>query len=206
MTRRRNPPAPEERRDAAEYYKLNLKAVDDLVTADKTNSPVVSEAELRRYRSGPGIRLSDWPKALLIKFWFHGATCFFFLWGLGAYIGQWLDQMLVLGAAMGFITDLLTNNVYRFYAPTPGANDRFMMLPRKGFWTLPLNILYAYILLFLVATSYGAVNLVLGHLNRGALGVGPILFGLFATAWDTLLIAVKRTARNVLRDAAQRGA
>ena len=48
--------AENERKDAAaDYYKLNLKAVDDLLTADESNSPKVSEAELRRYRSGPKV-------------------------------------------------------------------------------------------------------------------------------------------------------
>lgn len=205
MAKRKDTRPPEDRRDAADYYRLNLKAVDDLVTADKSNSPQVSEAELRKYRSGPKLRLADWAKALLIKFWFSGATCFFFLWGLGIYLNHWMDQLFVLGIALGVVTDLLTNNVFRFYAAAPGANDRWMMFPRKGFVTLPLNILYAFLLLFLVVTSYNVMNLLLRQIDGGMLGVGPILFGLFTTAWDTLLIKIKRTARQVLRDAMRRG-
>ena len=204
MSRKKGPPNREERRDAADYYKLNLRAVDDLVTADKSNSPPVSEAELRKYRSGPRVRLSDWAKALLIKIWFNGATCFFFLWGLGTYLNHWLDQLIVLGLALGAVTDLLTNNVYRFYARTPGANDRFMMFPQKGFWTLPLNIIYAFLLLFCVVTTYNVINLALRRLGGGMLGVGPILFGAFTTAWDTLLIKIRLTARQMLRDAMPR--
>lgn len=205
MARNKKGAQPEPNRSAADYYKLNLKAVDDLVSADASNSPKVSEAELRKYRSGPKLKLSDTVKALLIKAWFAGMTCFFFLWGLGNVLGHWLDQLIVLGLALGAVTDLLTNNIYRFYARTPGANDRWMMFPGKGFYTLPLNLLYAFVLLFLVVTTYNALNaalLGLGAANEGTpLGVGPILFGVFTAAWDTLLIKIKRTAKQMLADA-----
>ena len=158
-------------------------------------------AELRKYRSGPKIRLGDTLKALLIKAWFNGATCFFFMWGLGTYLNHWLDQLVVLGLALGFITDLLTNNVYRFYAKTPGGNDRWMMFPQKGFYTLPLNLVYAFVLLFCVVTTYNVLNLGLTSLGAASLGVGPILFGVFTTAWDMLFIRIKHTARKMLADA-----
>ena len=208
MARNKKTPPHEAQRSTADYYKLNLKAVDDLVTADASNSPKVSEAELKKYRSGPKVTLSDTVKALLIKFWFAGATCFFFLWGLGNVLNHWLDQLVVLGLALGAVTDLLTNNLYRFIARTPGANDRWMMFPQKAFYTLPLNIVYAYVLLFMVVTTYNVVNaaiLGLGLAQGGTpLGVGPILFGVFTAAWDTLLIQIKRTAGNVLSDAKRR--
>ena len=205
MARKQKNPPREPDRSAAEYYKLNLKAVDDLVTADESNSPKVSEAELRRYRSGPKVRLSDTLKALLIKFWFNGATCFFFLWGLGTYLHSWLDQMAVLALALGAVNDLLTNNVFRFYAKTPGGNDRWMMFPQRAFYTLPLNVIYAGLLLLLDMMTYSAVNAaiiaVTGAVGTVPLGVGPILFGVFTTAWDTLLIKIKHTAQSVLADA-----
>ena len=205
MARKQKNPPRETPKSAADYYKLNLKAVDDLVTADRDNSPKVSEAELRKYRSGPKIRLSESLKALLIKFWFNGAICFFFLWGLGAYLHSWLDQMVVLALALGAVTDLLTNNVFRFYARTPGTNDRWMMFPQRAFYTLPLNLLYAGLLLFLVMTTYNVVNAAIigitGAKDTLPLGVGPILFGVFTTAWDILLIRIKHTAQSVLSDA-----
>ena len=156
MARKQKNPPREPDRSAADYYKLNLKAVDDLVTADESNSPRVSEAELRKYRSGPKVRLSETFKALLIKFWFNGATCFFFLWGLGTYLHSWLDQVVVLALAMGAVNDLLTNNVLRFWAKTPGGNDRWMMFPQRAFYTLPLNVLYGLGYVAGQAQAYGA--------------------------------------------------
>ncbi len=202
---RKKSAAPEEKRAAADYYKLNLKAVDDLVTASPENSPRVSEKELRKYRSGLKLRLPAWLKAALIKLWFNGATCFFFFWGLGIYVTSQLDQLVILALALGFITDLLTNNVLRFYAPTKGANDRYMMFPRKGYASLPLNVVYAAWILFCVVNTYNAINTALvglsGAKDSVPLGVGPILFGTFAMAWDFLFLAMKRTARRILEDA-----
>ncbi len=209
MAKKKRQPEKEAEKTLSEYYRLNTQAVDDLVTADESNSPQVPAAELRKYRSGPRLTLADWAKALLIKCWFAGAVCFFFLWGLGIYVTDYWDQLLVLGVALGIVTDLLTNNLFRFYAKTPGANDRWMMFPQKKFITLFLNILYAFLVLACVVATYQAVNALLialtGAKDTVPLGVGPILFGVFVTAWDQLFITMKRTLIKIFRDARKRG-
>lgn len=178
-----------------DYYKLHTKAVDDLVTANEANSPKVSEAELRAYRSGPKMKVSDWVKVLFIKAWFAGAVCFFFMWGLGNYLADQLDMLFVTGMALGIVTDLLTNNVLRFISKTQGGNDRWMMFPKKGFISFPLNILYGYVILALVFVLYNVINLTIIHFTGAAdtvpLGVEPILFGIFCMGFDVLLIQIK---------------
>ncbi len=210
MAKKGRKPAPEPHKTASDYYSLNTKAVEDLVSADVTNSPKVSEAELRRYRSGLKIRLADWMKAVLLKWWFAGAVCFFFLWGLGTVVPNRENQLIIVGLALGAVTDLFTNNIFRFYARTPGENDRWMMFPRNSFSTLPLNIVYGYVILFLVVLTYNAVNAFLiaatGVQDKIPLGVGPILFGLFCTGWDLLLLAAKRMLMRIVRDAKRRAA
>ena len=205
MGRKNRGAAPEKERDAASYYRLNTKAVDDLVNATKENSPKVSEAELRKYRSGPKIRLKDWLKALLIKWWFGGAVCFFFLWGLGLAVQNRENQLLILGLALGFVTDLLVNNIFRYYAKTPGANDRWMMFPKKGFASLPLNILYGFLLLGCVVMTYNTVNGIIvsltGERDSVPLGVEPLLFGLLTAGWDFLFLGIRHTGARILADA-----
>jgi len=207
MARRKQGAAPEKEKDAAAYYRLNTKAVEDLVTANPENSPKVSEAELRKYRSGPKIHLKDWVKTLLIKWWFNGAVCFFLYWGLAMLVPNWENQMLILGLGLGFVTDLMVNNIFRYYAKTPGANDRWMMFGKKGFASLPLNILYGYVLLACVIGTYNMVNVaivsVTGAKDSVPLGVEPILFGLFTTGWDFLFLGIKRLFKRVLDDARQ---
>ncbi len=205
MGRKSRKPAPEEHRDAAEYYKLNTKAVEDLVTADKNNSPQVSEAELRKYRSGLKIQLKDWVKVTLIKWWFAGAVCFFFFWGLGMMIPSMENQLIVLGIGLGLVTDLLTNSIFRYYAKRPGANDRWMMVPRKGVPGMALNIVYAFALTGLIVMSYNVINTVIvgftGEKDSVPLAVEPILFGLLATGWDFLLLGCKRVFLRIVEDA-----
>ena len=181
--------------------------MDDLVNANAENSPKVSEEELRKYRSGPKIRLSDAAKAILLKTWFGGMVCFFFFWGLGMYVSDQADQLLILGLGFGFVTDLFTNNIFRFYAKVPGANDRWMMFPKKRFLSLPLNVLYAFVILFCVVTTYNALNALLVVLTDAKdtvpLGVEPILFDVFSMAWDMLFLFMKKTAKRVIADAKQ---
>ena len=110
-----------------DYYDLHKQAVEDLVTADVSNSPVVSKKELRKFRGAKKIRIPNVVKALFIKWWFNGAVCFFFLWGLGMFVTNILDQLFILAIAMGIVTDLLVNNSLRFVADPDGSLDKYMM-------------------------------------------------------------------------------
>lgn len=192
----------------SEYYRLHTQAVEDLVNADESNSPPVSEEELRAYRSGPKRKVADWVKMLFIKFWFSAAVCFFFIWGLSGYVADLLDLLFVTGMALGLVTDLMTNPVLRFFEKTPGENARWMMFPKKGYASFPLNILYSYVILFLVYTTYNIINLVIirvtGAVDTVPLGVEPILFGLFCLGYDLLLIRAKQLLVSIFRDAAKK--
>ena len=69
-----------------------------------------------------------------------------------------------------------------------------------------MNLLYGFVLMFLVATVYNAVNTFLFALFDGTAGapllsVEPILFGLFATGADMLCVFLRNTAARILRDA-----
>lgn len=188
-----------------EYYKLKTDAVRDLVEANEENSPVVSEEELNKYRSGPKIKTSEWVKIVFIKTWFAGAVCFFFIWGLGLYTADLLDNLFITWLALGIVTDLLTNNVIRFFEKTQGANDRWLMITKRGYVSFPLNILYAGVLLWLVVTLYNVINIVLiaitGATDTVPLGVGPILFGLFYMGFDLLLIKCKHVLIDIFKKA-----
>lgn len=199
--------AREDVRATADYYRLHTDAVNDLVTADESNSPEVPESELRRYQSGPKLRLTDWAKAILIKMWFAGSVCFFIFWGLSAYLTAQLDLLLVFGVALGVVTDLLTNNILRWIAKTPKANDRWMMFPQKKYATFLLNIVYAMALLACVGFFYNVLNLAILGLSGGGdvvpVGVEPVMFGVFYTGFDLLLISMKRLLRQIVADAKQ---
>ncbi|MBQ2954167.1 MAG: hypothetical protein IJE07_11615 [Clostridia bacterium] len=206
MGKKKTAPARDEKRAAADYYRLNTQAVEDLVTADESNSPPVSEEELYRYRSGGKKKMPRWLKIVLIKAWFMAATSFFFIWGLGVILPNIIDQIVITGVAMGFVIDILLNNLLRFMEESPGQNSPWIFVGVKGFFSLPLNILYALVLMFLVVQTYEVINgllILLFSFPEGTvpLGVEPILFGLFTMGWDMLFLLMKRTMKQIVADA-----
>ena len=100
----RQSPKGEQEKTNADYYRLNTKAVDDLVNANAENSPPVSQKELRKYHAQKKPLLADWVKAVLLKAWLAGIVCYFILWGLGPYALNQMDMLLVVGVALGFVT------------------------------------------------------------------------------------------------------
>ncbi len=186
----------------ADYYRLKKEAVQALVEADESNSPEVSSEELRKYTSKTGIHIPGWAKMLLIKAWFAGAVCFYFIWGLGIYMANVLDTLLITGIAMGIVTDLLVNTALRFFEKTEGENERFIMVTKRGYVSFILNILYSCFVLFFVYSLYSVINgsfaAMLHQPDRVVLGVEPILFGLFYLGFDLLFIGVKNLVKDKL--------
>ncbi len=190
------PPENENKKDLSAYYKLNIKAVDDLVTAAESNSPVVPEEELRKFKSGAKWKLPAWIQPVFIKFWVPAAVCFFFLWGLSPYVGAMLDLLVVTGIALGFASDLITDNILRFTAKQEGGHDAWMMFPKKRYLSLPLNVLYSGFILFLIFRLYTFANQLLisiGGLPEDAVpwGVEPIGFGLVYLLLDLIFLGIK---------------
>ena len=193
-----------------DYYKLNTKAVKDLVEADESNSPPVSDAELRKYRSGLKLKIPDMVKICFIKWWFAGCICFFFFWGLGNYVRDMLDMLFIAGIGLGICTDLLTNNVLRYFEPYPKAWAKWVNFYDKRFVTFFLNILYSYAVLLMVFLSYGLINLIIARVRGSAevlayVGVEPILFGLLYMGYDLLFLKMRNTFRNIVSDARKPG-
>lgn len=186
---------------AENYYDLKVDAVDRLVNAK--DAPEVSEAEIRKYTSGSKFHIPSWLKIVFIKFWFSGAMCYFFLWGLGIYLGGF-DLMLVLAIGLGVATDLMVNHLLHNFEPEKGAYDKWMMVTARKFYSFFLNILYAGVILFCVIQTYVAINtLITGDAQSESvpIGVEPLLFGLFYMGFDMLFITIKNTLIKVFRDA-----
>ena len=190
----------------ADYYKLNTEAVDRLVNAEKNASkepPLKDPA--KAYRSDFLDRIPSNVKALFIKFWFNGAVCYFILWGLGLYLTDYLDTLVVLSVVLGIITDVLVNNVLRYIETLPGENSKWMMFSKKKFWTYFANIIYAFVVLYCVVWFYNALNGIInsftGSSDAVPIGVEPILFGLFYMGFDLLFIGMKNMLKSIIKDA-----
>lgn len=199
-------PAGSDSGNVAEYYELKTEAVDRLVNASEETAPEVSDEEIAKV-SGRRNRwnIPNIVKVLFIKWWFAGAICFFFYFGLGTVITSTLDLLFVFGAALGVLTDLITNNILRFIEKTPGQNNRYMMVTTRKYWSLFINVIYAYVILYCVVTVYNVMNYAIvtarGVEDSVAIGVEPILFGLFYLGLDSLFIAMKRLLKKIVSEA-----
>lgn len=185
-------------------YDLKTDAIEALANDDETKVPTYSKEELEKYRTRSKFHIPEWLKILFIKAWFAGAVCFFILWGLGTYIGG-LDMLVVLAVALGMVTDLLTNNVIRFFEKTPGDHNKWMMCPRKGMASFAVNLFYMALVLVCVFLFYNVLNYTIititGNDDTLPVGVEPILFGLLCMGFDMLFIGMKRMILAMMRDA-----
>lgn len=198
-----------QKKSSADYYNLKTDAVDRLVNAKNKTYEKTKEDPGKEYRSKSFLsKIPSWIKALFIKFWFNGAVCFFIFWGLGLYVTDMLDMIVVLAIVMGMVTDILVNNAFRFLETFKGQNDKWMMFPKKKYWTFFANIFYAFFILLGVIYFYNILNLALNRLNgtEGEMfvGVEPILFGLSYMAIDMLFITMKNTMIKIISDAKQK--
>lgn len=186
------------------------EAVERLLNADKK---VYTEAEKKKdpgkqYRTGFIDKIPTWVLALFVKFWFAGAVCFFILWGLNIYVTDMLDMIIMLAVVMGMVTDILVNNVFRFFETYKGQNSKWMMFPQKKYWTFLANIPYAGLVLYCVVYTYQYINVIWNALAGTEdiiyLGVEPLMYGLFYMAFDMLFIGIKNTFIKILNDAKQK--
>ena len=186
-------------------YNLNSDAVETLANADHEEAPVYSQEELEKYRTKSFFKTPDFLKLFLIKVWFAGAVCYFFLWGLGGLLGNTLDMLFILGVALGMATDLLTNNVLRFIEREEGDNSGWMMVTGKGTGSMLINVVYHLIVVIGVYMIYNAINyginLMTGDMDAVPLGVEPVLFGVFATIIDLCFIWIKQQILRLFKKA-----
>ena len=188
-------------------YELKTEAVERLVNAhaDKPLKPLGIDPG-KKYRSNGLLdKIPSWLKAVFMKFWFNGAVCYFVLWGLGLFIANIENMIIVLAMVLGMVTDLLVNNAFRFFAVTEGANDKWMMFPKKKLANLFLNVIYAFVVLLIVVWFYNSINGVMNSIKGTEglvyLGVEPIFFGLFYVIFDLCFIGMKNLGASIIRDA-----
>ena len=174
-------------------YKINTSAVDKLVDASEGKVEKVDESEVNQYKSGKLQKIPTFIKAIFIKWWFAGACCFFFLWGLGAVITDQLTLLFVFGFGLGVVTDILTNNFLRFLESSRKEYDKWIVFPWRKWWTIFLSIAVSYGLLFLVVKTYDLINIIIINAQgleptSVPLGVEPLLFGVIYVAYEVALV------------------
>ena len=129
--------------DTSQYGEVSMDIADCTGVEDAKNyTRGGKRRQFDPYKTDLLSRVPSWLKALFVKFWFAGAVCYFILWGLG--ISDTLDSVVLTGAVMGIIVDVLVNPLFRYMETDKREYNAYMMFPFpfKAFWTFFTNILY----------------------------------------------------------------
>ena len=190
------------------YYDLKTDKIDDLVailqgdtpecenptsdieeiTGEKIESNSARKRNFDPYRRDKLSAIPVWLKALLIKWWFAGAVCYFVNMGLGIYIPSALDLLILDGLLCGLIADVVVNPIFRMLESDKREYNTYIMFPFpiKHFWTLFANMLYYTVVFAGVNLCYLGINELITFT-----AVEPLLFGVFAVAVDMVFIGIK---------------
>ncbi len=192
-----------------DYYDLKTDKVDELVAALKDESTTLQDdinfamnasmgvddpanrtkrgkdKKFDPYRTDFLGKIPTWIKALFIKWWFAGVVCYFVLM---PFMNDPLDATFLAGAAMGLVTDILVNPLFRFMESDSKEYNAYMMFPFpfKAAWTLFANIVYYCLVGYLVSVI---VTVFVAYTPYS--GTEPLSFGLFALAVDMAFIGIK---------------
>ncbi len=190
------------------YYDLKTDKIDELVailqgdtpegenptsdieeiTGEKIESNSARKRNFDPYRRDKLSAIPVWLKALLIKWWFAGAVCYFVNMGLGIYIPSALDLLILDGLLCGLIADVVVNPIFRMLESDKKEYNPYIMFPFpvKQFWTLFANMLYYIVVFAGVNLCYLGINELITFT-----AVEPLLFGVFAVAVDMVFIGIK---------------
>ncbi len=181
-------------------YSLKSDAVNRLANAEKLEIPpeMRSKDPGKQFRSGFLDKIPAVVKSLFIKFWFYGAVCFFIFWGLS--ITDSLDALVIMSVVLGVVSDIFIDNILRFIETVPGENAKWMMFPKKRYWTFIANIIYAFPVFFCVRCIYLIINTLCTPIGF-YLGVEPIMFGIFYVCVDLIFVSMKNLFITIVNDA-----
>lgn len=141
-------------------------------------------------------KLAGMPMGLvifIIKWWFAGAIYYFAWMGIFALSDDGSTEALLGGVILGAIMDLLVNRIIRFVEREKGANEKYILVRTKKYYSFVMNMLYCVLVSFFITYGIGGlIGLIakaFGH--EGSIALEPISFGLMFFAIDWVCIKIK---------------
>lgn len=209
------------------YYDLKVDKVDELVAALKDENATFEDEVDYSINANTGVydpknvksngkekkfdpykidrfsRVPTWLKAFFIKWWFAGVVCYFIMWGLS--ISNGLDRVVLCGASLGLVVDILVNPLFKYMESDRREYDDYMMFPFpfRAFWTFFTNLIYYAIVMYFVNLAYGGINELINFMsntkNYVYVGVEPLLFGTICVLVDMVFIGIKDGIVHLVR-------
>lgn len=158
------------------------------------------QKEFNPYKLDRLSRVPTWIKAFFIKFWFAGMVCYLVSFGLGSIITNDENRLILTGVVLGIVVDVLVNPALRYFQTSDKEYSNYMMFPFpfKKFWTFFTNIVYYIAVVFVVMYMYQGLNELINVIKgvgagttNIAVGVEPLLYGVFCVLADMVFIGIK---------------
>lgn len=193
-----------------ELYSLKTDAVETLAKAIENNEvkEVKEDRQNEPYHVDRLSKIPSWIKILFVKYWTAGAICFFFMWGLGLYISDSLDMLVITGIALGIINDALVNTAFLYFETPKKEYHKYMLLPVpfKKWWSILINIPIGLLEVIGINEIYEIINQIIINIkglgeDAIVLGVEPLLFGLFYLIINGILLLIKNAFVKIYQDA-----
>lgn len=169
----------------------NIQEPKEKNITDPKDTPLV-----QAYKVSWFDKIPYWIKACVFKYWSYGMVYFFFVMGLGTI---WVDygdaiyiQMIVLGAAMGILNDLIFYNVLQVIETSDRESRWWLLFKNKKVYSLFINLAYG--LAWGFATSLLSAffaSLIDGVLPNSWFFREPLTFALVGSLIDAFVIGFK---------------
>lgn len=151
------------------------------------------------YAMSKSHKLPVWLKACFTKWWVAGMVFYFIYFGLSynGLLSGWIFAV-ILGVVWGCITDVFVNHAFRgFTAPNLDYKRYIFMGRKRGFVTLPVNILYGALISYIagVEIMHTVFSLIAGSngnvYNDLMFFAGPFVYAFLMLGLDMAFVAVR---------------
>jgi hypothetical protein len=158
------------------------------VSAEKTPDVIANPYKISWFDKIP-----FWVKAVLIKYWAIGAIYFFFVMGITTWMNVTynpLIQMLVVGIAMGFMNDFITDNILDAIETSKKEAHYWWIFKNAKIYSLFINLAFA--LAWSYATGFLCAYLVtITPANSFGVWQEPLTFAVIGLAIELAAIGLK---------------
>lgn len=145
--------------------------------------------EIKKYDKGFLNKVPYSIKAILIKYWFYGAVCFFSLMGFIGISGE--NAALVGGLIAGALFDIACYNILEMMDHDNNKSKYYMMYKSKKIYSVFINVVYQ-VAVFLIAMVIisSIVSTYKDPVNNWFLQE-PLSIALVLTAIDAIFLLIK---------------
>ena len=145
--------------------------------------------EIKKYDKGFLNKVPYSIKAILIKYWFYGAVCFFSLMGFIGISGE--NAALVGGLIAGALFDIACYNILEMIDHDNNKAKYYMMYKSKKIYSVFINVVYQ-VAVFLIAMVIisSIVSTYKDPVNNWFLQE-PLSIALVLTAIDAIFLLIK---------------